>query len=141
MCRAIAKRLFSGEELGTRRRRELNQVHEWAETLRDKFRHNLAQERLARLEEREAEFASTGKYPKPWYADGNPVDEAYLGEGNDFETPWRAYYHELDVWPREIGCDMPTWDIMEWSEEDRKRFEFEGVQAFEEDDDEIQSTE
>ncbi|TFK71762.1 hypothetical protein BDN72DRAFT_837152 [Pluteus cervinus] len=115
LCKAIGKRLFSGDDPQAKWTLELSRLHEWAQTLKEP-RYTTMQ---AVLEDRAREGV-----PNPWFRDGDVGNEDYSNYPHDLSQTWGAYEGLMDLWPSVIDCDAPHWDINRWTPEEREPFEY-----------------
>jgi hypothetical protein len=134
ICRAIALRLFGSRTPAERRALERARVEEWVAHMEPEDRKDYLEAKKRReadeAEEEEEEDKDKDKdKDEEWFKGGAGVDESKKPRGMALVTVWQMYRSRVNAAP---NCPMrgpPEWDISEWTENDRKEFLFDNMDA------------
>jgi hypothetical protein len=115
ICQAIGKRLFenkSAEVMAMEKAR----LEEWIQSLDEKSQKKIRQAMEDNASEEDVE--------KPWYHAGNIADEDDKDKNYTLSRVWKEYKACLSLCPNVPLRGPPTWDVSNWTEEDKAPFKF-----------------
>ncbi|RDB19905.1 hypothetical protein Hypma_012756 [Hypsizygus marmoreus] len=125
-CKAIGKKLFkdkSADDIATEKAR----VEEWIKSL-DKEDQALVRRRIK--EKAEEDAADGDDNDKPWFDGGSTTPSSNLA----LSRIWKEYKQYLSDCPTLPLRGPDSWDISEWTDEEKKEFMFKGGSDEEDDD-------
>jgi hypothetical protein len=113
-CNAVGHRLFSNKS-DADKQLEQDMVTEWRASLPEDVRSQINEPNSDDEDEDEEES-------KPWYQGGEDEDEHAKDSDYAMTRVWKEYRDHLITVPTVPLRGPPTWDLSEWSEEEKAQF-------------------